>query len=257
MCELAIVTCIGLSTLSKRCFSQKRINIQLIFFNICLDRIFTADIQLAVCWQQQFVFLLALQSYSAAKETTAANYEYSLHFYSVSSSRASIRKLTGRKPSLHEIMAECGFFIHPSQKLLPPWASVIMKGDIVSQALRQSPSGRCQPFAMNACPSCKSHAWSMWFSYRSIRSLWQTFQMTVIFTFFIFLCSHKLILFAIWHITIFPIRISILYALIIIPCYIPPIKFSICLFYIQYFDTDIIKNILITIICISQWSFIV
>ena len=33
---------------------------------------------------------------------------------SASSSRASIRKLTGRKPSLQEIMAARLFFIHPS-----------------------------------------------------------------------------------------------------------------------------------------------
>ncbi|MCD7745738.1 MAG: hypothetical protein LUI13_10735 [Lachnospiraceae bacterium] len=33
--------------------------------------------------------------------------------YSVSSSSASIRKLTGRNPSLHEIIAEFLFFIHP------------------------------------------------------------------------------------------------------------------------------------------------
>ena len=34
--------------------------------------------------------------------------------YSASSSIASSRKLTGRKPSLQEIMADLGSFIHPS-----------------------------------------------------------------------------------------------------------------------------------------------
>ena len=33
--------------------------------------------------------------------------------YCASSSKASIKKLTGRKPSLQEIMADFGFFIHP------------------------------------------------------------------------------------------------------------------------------------------------
>ena len=35
-------------------------------------------------------------------------------YLSVFQSITSIRKLTGRKPSLHDIIAEAGFFIHPS-----------------------------------------------------------------------------------------------------------------------------------------------
>lgn len=38
---------------------------------------------------------------------------YSRFFCSHTYSIVSIRKLTGRNPSLHEIMAECGFFIQP------------------------------------------------------------------------------------------------------------------------------------------------
>ena len=36
------------------------------------------------------------------------------YIYSASSSKASSRKLTGRKPSLQEIMADLGSFIQPS-----------------------------------------------------------------------------------------------------------------------------------------------
>ena len=54
---------------------------------------------------------------SGAGHYLGASKEY-LHqyrrYYSASSSRASSRKLTGRKPSLQEIMAEWGFFIQPS-----------------------------------------------------------------------------------------------------------------------------------------------
>ena len=36
------------------------------------------------------------------------------YFYSLSSSIVSIKKLTGLNPSLHEIIADLGFFIQPS-----------------------------------------------------------------------------------------------------------------------------------------------
>ena len=50
------------------------------------------------------------------KEAAAENVRYVVFFrhHSASSSSASSRKLTGRKPSLQEIMADFGFFIQPS-----------------------------------------------------------------------------------------------------------------------------------------------
>ena len=43
-------------------------------------------------------------------------------------------------------------------------------GDMLSHALRQSPSGRVHPSATNTCPSVMSHGCSIGFSYCAIRS---------------------------------------------------------------------------------------
>ena len=61
----------------------------------------------------------------------------------------------------------------------------IVAADMLSQALWHSPSGFCQPLAMNTRPSCRSQACSMGFSYRAIRSSYRAIRITVILHFFI------------------------------------------------------------------------
>ena len=48
--------------------------------------------------------------------------------------------------------------------------SAITKGEMLSHALSQNPSGFCHPFAMNSCPSLMPQACSIGFSYSFIRS---------------------------------------------------------------------------------------
>lgn len=82
----------------------------------------------------------------------------------------SNRKLTGRKPSLQEIMAEWGFFIQPSKKLPPPLASSITNWLMLSQALSHKPSGFCPSQEIKTCPSLISQLCSMGFSYFADKS---------------------------------------------------------------------------------------
>ena len=93
---------------------------------------------------------------------------------------------------MQEIIAEAGFFIQPSKMFVPPCASVMTNGESVCQALSHNPSGFRQPSVVKTCPSYRSQACSMGFSYCYIRSLWQVLRKTVIFIFFMFgvvLCS--------------------------------------------------------------------
>lgn len=69
--------------------------------------------------------------------------------FAVQSSIVSKKKLTGRKPSLQEIMADFGFFIQPSKKFPPPAASSFTKDSILPQALSQKSCGISPPFAIN------------------------------------------------------------------------------------------------------------
>ena len=86
---------------------------------------------------------------------------------------------------MQEIIADFLFFIQPSYIFSPPQASASTKGDMLSQALRHSPSGRVQPFDIKTIPSRISQACSMGFSNFFIRSACSTFFMTVILHFFI------------------------------------------------------------------------
>ena len=79
--------------------------------------------------------------------------------------------MTGRNPSLQDIIADLLFFIQPSYKSSPPWASAITKAEMLSQALSQKSDGLFQPFAIKICPSRISQACEIGFSYFSIKSV--------------------------------------------------------------------------------------
>ena len=60
-----------------------------------------------------------------------------------------------------------------------------MKGSIVSHALAHIVAGFSQFSTKNVCPSCISQAWSIGFSYCSIRSVYEAILITVILILFI------------------------------------------------------------------------